>query len=489
VVITEIPYTMIGAGIGKFLSDVAALSESKLTNDIVDITNQSSKEGIRIVIELKKDADAENFRNLLYKKTRLEDTFGVNMLAIRDGRPETLDLKSAIACSADFQYELARRKFTNLLSREQKRREIQEGLIKACNVIDLVIEIIRGSKDRAMSKDCLVNGNTEGIRFRSRESAVMAAQLLFTEAQADAILDMRLYKLSGLELQALIKEHEETVANIYYYEDILEQRESMTRVIVKELKDIRKKYAVPRRTEIVQAEEVVVKPREVAEEEVIFLMDRFGYARVVDTGTFERNQEAIYAEQRFVLRVKNTGRICLFTEEGLLHTVRVSDLPSGKLRDKGVPVDNVSNFVSSKESIVFAASQSELNLYRLLFVTRNAMMKVVDGGEFDVSRRTVAATALGEGDTVLSVAVLTDQVNVILQSKKGMFLKFPVEQISEKKKGAVGVRGMKLDAGDELEAVYYTTALDSPTITWRDRPLSLGHLKLANRDGKGTKQR
>ncbi len=489
VVITEIPYTMIGAGIGKFLSDVAALSESKLTNDIVDITNQSSKEGIRIVIELKKDADAENFRNLLYKKTRLEDTFGVNMLAIRDGRPETLDLKSAIACSADFQYELARRKFTNLLSREQKRREIQEGLIKACNVIDLVIEIIRGSKDRAMSKDCLVNGNTEGIRFRSRESAVMAAQLLFTEAQADAILDMRLYKLSGLELQALIKEHEETVANIYYYEDILEQRESMTRVIVKELKDIRKKYAVPRRTEIVQAEEVVVKPREVAEEEVIFLMDRFGYARVVDTGTFERNQEAIYAEQRFVLRVKNTGRVCLFTEEGLLHTIRVSDLPSGKLRDKGVPVDNVSNFVSSKESIVFAASQSELNLYRLIFVTRNAMMKVVDGGEFDVSRRTVAATALGEGDTVLSVAVLTDQVNVILQSKKGMFLKFPVEQIPEKKKGAVGVRGMKLDAGDELEAVYYATALDSPTITWRDRPLSLGHLKLANRDGKGTKQR
>ena len=489
VVITEIPYTMIGAGIGKFLSDVAALSESKLTNDIVDITNQSSKEGIRIVIELKKDADAENFRNLLYKKTRLEDTFGVNMLAIRDGRPETLDLKSAIACSADFQYELARRKFTNLLSREQKRREIHEGLIKACNVIDLVIEIIRGSKDRAMSKDCLVNGNTEGIRFRSRESAVMAAQLLFTEAQADAILDMRLYKLSGLELQALIKEHEETVANIYYYEDILEQRESMTRVIVKELKDIRKKYAVPRRTEIVQAEEVVVKPREVAEEEVIFLMDRFGYARVVDTGTFERNQEAIYAEQRFVLRVKNTGRVCLFTEEGLLHTIRVSDLPSGKLRDKGVPVDNVSNFVSSKESIVFAASQSELNLYRLIFVTRNAMMKVVDGGEFDVSRRTVAATALGEGDTVLSVAVLTDQVNVILQSKKGMFLKFPVEQIPEKKKGAVGVRGMKLDAGDELEAVYYATALDSPTITWRDRPLSLGHLKLANRDGKGTKQR
>ena len=173
VVITEIPYPMIGMNISKFLMDVAALAESKKTQDIVDISNQSSKEGIRIVIELRKDADPENFVNLLYKKTRLEDTFGVNMLAIYNGRPETLGLRAVLKAVVDFQYEVATRKYTNLLAKEMDRREVQEGLIKACNVIDLIIEILRGSKDRAMAKDCLVNGKVEGIKFKSKESKII----------------------------------------------------------------------------------------------------------------------------------------------------------------------------------------------------------------------------------------------------------------------------------------------------------------------------
>ncbi len=240
VVITEIPYTMIGANIGKFLSDVAALSETKKTQDIVDISNQSSKEGIRIVIELRKDADPENFVNMLYKKTRLEDTFGVNMLAIYNGRPEIMGLKQVIKANVDFQYQTATRKYNNLLAKELERKEIQEGLIKACNVIDLIIEILRGSKDRNMAKACLVEGKTEGIRFKSKESGIMAAQLRFTDKQANAILEMRLYKLIGLELEALIKEHEETVANIYRYEDILERRDSMAQVIINELDGFKK---------------------------------------------------------------------------------------------------------------------------------------------------------------------------------------------------------------------------------------------------------
>ena len=195
VVITEIPYTMIGLNISKFLSDVAALAETKKTQDILDISNQSSKEGIRIVIELRKDADPENFVNLLYKKTRLEDTFGVNMLAISDGRPETMGLKQILKACIDFQFEVATRKYNNLLAKELERKEIQEGLIKACNVIDLIIEILRGSKDRAMAKACLTEGKTDGIKFRSKESKIMAAQLMFTEKQANAIMEMRLYKL------------------------------------------------------------------------------------------------------------------------------------------------------------------------------------------------------------------------------------------------------------------------------------------------------
>ena len=489
VVITEIPYPMIGANIGKFLADVAALAEMKKTADISDISNQSSKEGIRIVIELKRDADVDNFINMLYKKTRLEDTFGVNMLAIADGRPETLGLRAILKAHVDFLYQVTTRKYENLLAKERSRREIQEGLIKACNVIDLIIEILRGSRDRAMAKACLVEGKTDGIRFKSKESKLMAGQLSFTENQANAILEMRLYKLIGLELEALIKEHEETLANIYRYEDILERRESMAQVIINELDEIKKKFARPRRTVIDNCAEAVFEEKKVEEVDVMFLMDRFGYARTIDLSVYERNKEAADAENRFAFQCRNTGRICLFTNTGQLYTIKVSDLPYGKFRDKGVPVDNVSNYDSTKEEIRNVCSQSELNLCRVIFTTKMGMIKVVDGGEFDVMKRTVAATRLQDGDEVKDVTVLKEQQTVVLQTHKGFFLRFAVEEIPEKKKAAVGVRAIRLSPEDFVEAVHFTEPGKEGSIPFGDRQLELSRLKIAKRDGKGTKVR
>lgn len=489
VVITEIPYPMIGMNIAKFLQDVAALSESKKTMDILDISNQSSKEGIRIVIELRKDADPENFVNLLYKKTRLEDTFGVNMLAISNGRPETMGLKAILKANVDFQYQTATRKYTNLLAKELEKKEIQEGLIKACNVIDLIIEILRGSKDRAMAKACLTEGKIDGIKFKSKESKIMATQLMFTEKQANAILEMRLYKLIGLEIEALINDHEETMANIYRYEDILERRDSMAQVIMNELDEIKKEYGRKRRTAIENAEEAVYKEKEIEEVEVMFLMDRFGYAKTVDLSTYERNKEAADFENRFVFPCKNTGKVCLFTNTGQLHTIKVMDLPFGKFRDKGIPIDNISNYNSEKETIVYITSQTELNLRQVVFVTAQSMMKLVDGGEFDVSKRTVAATKLSENDEVISVMSLLEQRNIVLQTRDGFFLRFPIEEIPEKKKGAVGVRGMKLSAKDAVTNVYYTQNGVETTIQYKEKPVILNNLKPAKRDQKGTKIR
>ena len=488
-VISEIPYTMIGANISKFLQDVAALYEQKKAPEIVDISNQSSKEGIRIVIELKKDTDVENFKNLLYKKTRLEDTFGVNMIAIADGRPETLGLKSIIAKNVAFQYEVATRKYTNLLNKELEKREIQEGLIRACNIIDLIIEILRGSKDRNMVKSCLTSGVTDGINFRSKESRVMASQLNFTEKQANAILDMRLYKLIGLEIDALIKEHEETTANIYRYEDILDRRDSMAQVIIQELDELKKEYHTARRTKIENAEEAVYEERKQEEMEVMFLMDRFGYCKTVDLATYERNKETIQAELKYIVKCKNTGKICIFTNIGQLHTIKVSDIPFGKFRDKGMPVDNISNYDSSKEDIIIITSQTDLNLYRLLFVTKQAMCKIVSGGEFDVAKRAVAATKLSEDDELVSIALLTEQQNIILQTANGFFLRFPIDEISIMKKNAVGVRGIRLNEGDYIENVYYTHATDNQSITYKNKNIELNKIKLGKRDAKGTKIR
>ena len=356
-------------------------------------------------------------------------------------------------------------------------------------MIDLIIEILRGSKDRNMAKSCLVEGKIDGIKFKSKESKIMATQLQFTEKQANAILDMRLYKLIGLEIEALINEHEETMANIYRYEDILSRKASMAQVIMNELEAIKKEYAHPRRTVIENAEEAVYEEKKPEEMEVIFLMDRFGYAKTVDTVTYERNKEAADAENKYIVNCKNTGKICLFTNLGQLHTVKVSDLPFGKFRDKGTPIDNVSNFSSAKEEILCVASQTELNLYRIVFVTRQSMMKVVDGGEFDVNKRTVASTKLSDDDEVISVVILKEQRNIVLQSKEGFFLRFPIEEIPEKKKAAIGVRGMRLGDKDYLEAVYYTQNAIESTIEYKNKNLSLNGLKLGKRDGKGTKVR
>ena len=488
VVISEIPYPMIGANIAKFLMDVAALSEQKKTMDLVDITNQSSKEGIRIVIELKKDADVDNFINMLYKKTRLEDTFGVNMLAIADGRPETMSLKQIIKCNVDFQYEVNTRKYNTLLQKEQEKKEIQEGLIKACNVIDLIIEILRGSKDRAMAKACLVEGKTDGIKFKFKESKIMASQLAFTEKQANAILEMRLYKLIGLELEALINEHEETMANIYRYEDILSRRDAMAQVIMNELDDIKKSYGRPRKTVIENMAEAVYEEKKPEAMDVVFLMDRFGYAKTIDIATYERNKEAADSENKYVFTCKNTGKICVFTNMGQLHTIKVSDIPYGKFRDKGIPIDNISNYNSEKEMVIAVTSQTDLNLYRVVFATKQSMLKIVDGGEFDVSKRTVASTKLQDGDEVVNVTVLNDQKEIVLQSAEGYFLKFSLDEIPEKKKGAVGVRGMKLGSKDFVENVYFT-GIWAKTIEYKEKQLELSRLKAGKRDTKGTKIR
>ena len=359
-VITEIPYTMIGAGIGKFLNDVCALVETKKTNDIVDISNMSSKEGIRIVIELKKGADVENLTNMLYKKTRLEDTFGVNMLAVADGRPETMGLKKIIEHHVDFQFELATRKYKTLLAKERDRKEIQEGLIKACDVIDLIIEILRGSQSVADARACLTQGITENIKFKSGISRKMAAMLRFTERQANAILEMRLYKLIGLEIEALMKEHEETLKNIARYEDILNNYDSMAEVIIEDLEHFKKEYARKRRTVVENGQEAVYEEKKVEEQEVVFLMDRFGYAKTVDVATYERNKEAADAENKWIVNCINTGKLCVFTNTGKMHQIKVLDLPYGKFRDKGQPIDNVSNYDSTQEMVVYMCDELQL---------------------------------------------------------------------------------------------------------------------------------
>ena len=489
IVITEIPYTMIGAGIGKFLNDVCNLVETKKTTDIVDISNQSSKEGIRIVIELKKGADVENLTNMLYKKTRLEDTFGVNMLAVADGRPETMGLKRIIEAHVDFQFDMATRKYNTLLKKEQDKKEIQEGLIKACDVIDLIIEILRGSRNVKDAKACLMHGETENIQFKSKVSKKMAAMLRFTERQATAILEMRLYKLIGLEIEALQKEHEETLGKIAKYEDILNNYDSMAAVIMEDLDHIKKEFSRKRRTVVENAEEAVFEEKKIEEQQVVFLMDRFGYTRTVDQSTYDRNKEAADNENKYILNCMNTGKICIFTKDGKMHQVKVMDIPYGKFRDKGLPIDNISNYDSTQEEIVYICDAEQMRYVKLLFATKQGMVKKVDGSEFQVTKRTIAATKLQPEDEVIQIQVVTENQQIVLQTQDGFFLRFPADEVTEKKKGAIGGRGIRLKKNDELIHVYLFDDGTEYKIEYHEKEVTLNRLKQAKRDGTGTKYR
>ena len=542
-VITEIPYTMIGANISKFISDVISLVENKKTNDIVDISNASDKNGIRIVLELKKGADVEKLTNMLYKKTRLEDTFGVNMLAIADGRPEVMGLKSIIKYNVDFQYEITTRKYTTMLNKALEQKEIKEGLIRATNIIDLIIEIIRGSQQLKQAKDCLVNGNTEGIKFKNPESELLAANLNFTEKQAQAILDLRLAKLIGLEVLALQKEYEDLVNKIAKYEDILHSRRSMTKVIKKDLLAIKKEYGQPRRTVIEDGKEAVFDDNKIIEQEVVFVMDKFGYAKLIDQATFDRNREAIIKENKYCFNCMNTDKVCIFTDNGNMHQIKIIKMPIKKFRDKGVPIDNLGNYSSAGESIVALFSASMIKDKKLLFTTKKGMMKLVDGSEFETTRNTIAATKLGEDDSLVGVQItritskpvedeeyempvaLTggsddefmpmDDVQLemnfdtpsqmdsagnntelqytreilVLQTENGVFLRFPLKEIPEKKKTAVGVRGIKLNADDFVSNVYLLDVGDNDVVEYKGKKVELRKLKTGRRDTKGVKVR
>ena len=471
-IVTEIPYTMIGAGLNKFLQDVADLVESKKLPEVVDISNQSDKNGTRIVLELRKDADIDRVKNMLYKKTKLEDSFGVNMLAIAQGRPETLNLLSILQNFLDFQYENATKKYNILLEKEIEKKEIQEGLIRACDCIDQIIAILRKSKNISLARERLM------------------AELEFTQRQAQAILEMKLYKLIGLEVEALLKENRQTLKNIKNYTKLLQSQKSMDEVLIADLLEIKEKFGRQRRTSLEDAEEAVVVELPKVAQKIVFVMDRFGYAKTMDFGLFEKNRETVESEYKYVVPMMSDDKVCIFTDLGLLHQVKAENILSGKLRDKGIPLDNLCKLDTSKEEIRFIVSFAQVSdeEKRLLFVTELGLIKQIDGKELSTNNRQVVATKLGEGDKVLSVRLVSvdsGYEEVILVSDGGYIVKFPLIAVNLYKKTSKGEKAMRLLEGEKLVAMYLLS--DGDIVKIHGKPVNLLKLKLSNRNDRGTK--
>ena len=488
-VVTEIPYPMIWAT-DKFLSDVCDLAENKMLPEVVDVADHTSRDGIRLVIELKKDADVNRVLSVLYKKTQLESTFPVNMLCIADGKPQVLNLKEILEHHIKFRFQCEHRKYEYMLKKEEDKQEIQEGLIKACDVIDTIIEILRGSKEVKDAKACLMTGDTTNIKFKTKTAEKKAATFTFTERQAQAILDMRLQKLIGLEINELVAENKKTKKNIATYNKYLTDNSAMTAVIIEDMERIKNEYGYDRRTEIIDMEDAVIEEKKAPAQPVVVLMDKFGYTRVIDAQTYERNKEAADMENKYVIPCMSDTKICIFTPTGNMHQIKVSSIPLKKFRDKGIPVDNISTFDSTKEQILRIYPESDFeNGKKYLMTTKMGMMKQIDASEFVVSKKLTAATKLNPEDALVDFQPMCDKAMIVLQTTDGFFLKFNGTDVPEKKKGAVGVRGIKLQKKDIVESVYmYTDGIDTK-VQYKDKEITLNRLKTAKRDGTGIKQR
>ncbi len=482
IVVTEIPFTMIGC-IDKFMDTVADLARTKVMLDVMDIKNFSSKEGVRIVIELRKGADVEQNINLLFKKAKLEDTFGYNAVLLSGGVPYQMSILRILTEFVDFYRETITRKYRHLLACEKKAAEVKEGLIIAVDCIDTIIEVFRGSTVVPMAKKCLMKGIIDGIKFKTKRCEKIAKSFCFTEIQANAILEMRLQKLIGLEMTMLMKELDRCKKNIELYSGLLASKTKMNNKMKADLFEVKKKYAVKRKTEIIDADAIVLKKTEIKEERVYALVNRFGYIKLVDEATFERNKENVNKDYRYVCEVMNTGKLYIFTEGGKCHQIKVMSVPMGRYNDKGIPLEQISSLTMGEETICVISDYKPKE--KLLFVTETGLVKRVLLSEFDTSRKTTDATKLTDGDKLVFVGIAKDKQSIVLISKTGMCVAFDCASVKLLRKNSVGVIGMKFNANDSLCFAIVTN--EDGIFEFEQKKYSISQLEFGKRNTRGKK--
>lgn len=483
-VVTEIPYTMIGDSIGKFLQSVADLVENRTLPDITDITNQTSKDGIRIVFELKKGADPEYIKNILYRKTKLEDTYGVNMLSVYRGKPEVMGLKEILDAYCGFRIETETRRCRCILRRTEERVEILEGLIRAVDEMDTIIEIFRGSRTIKQSKDCLVSGITDGIRFKTKQCEMKAAGFRFTEQQAEAVLSMKLSRLVGLETEELRKELEKKKKQAEKYMKLLSDVNELKKEIKKDLLALKERFGTGRMTVITDVRTEDVPEREEPETEVVILMDRFNYIHCVDRQSYEKNADTACADFRYSAVSSSRSRVAVICDHGKAHIIKTKDIPAGKLRDKGQPLDNLCNYDSRTERVTGLIPVGDCSQH--LFVTSGGGVKAVESSEYDLTRKTVDATKLKDGETIISVIKKDCGGHIVIGTKNGYYIRFRQDEVPVQKRNATGVLGIRLAENDD--AVYACGVRStSDKVIINETVTDAGRVKPMKRGGRGTK--
>ncbi len=487
IVITEIPYTSTGNKT-KLVEALSDVMKSKVFEEIADVRDESSKD-VRIVIEVKKDRDVDNLLNGLFKKTPLENTYTVNLLAVKDQQPIVFGLKGLIREFISYQEEIYTKEYENRLLKAKDRQEVVEGLLRATDIIDLIIEILRGSTSVKQAKACLTTGDVTDIKFKSAESKMQAILLDFTERQADAILSMQLSRLIGLEIKKLREEGETIKNNILEYEKILGSEKELHKVIKKQLSEFKKTFARDRRTMITVAEQTnyVVEERI---EDIYVLVDKFGYTKSVDMGVYGKATSEQLADYTYQIKMKSNDRLCVFTAEGNMYQVKAQTIPRTRIKEKGTLIHQLTKI--GKEEVILYAGLEELFECSFLFVTKDGYVKIVSGIEFDTMRSVVSATKLEENDTLVGIVKLTatdilaENRKVILLTQAGLSLAFPLEEVAEFKKTSRGVKGIALDKDDKVVCAAVVSPADE-TFIYKGKELSAKKVKVKKRGAKGQK--
>lgn len=486
IVITEIPHTVAGNKT-KLVESLSSLMRDKVFDEIYDVRDESSKEGIRIVIEVKKDRDVQNLLNGLYKKTAMEDTYSVNLLAVKNQQPIVFNLKTLITEFISFQKDLYTREYTHLLEKSEARLEVVNGLILATDLIDLIIEILRGSSSIKQAKDCLINGTVADINFKSNASRMQALTLRFTQSQADAILAMPLSRLVGLELQKLVEEQGSLITKIAEYRTVLDSEHELFKVIKKRLREFKKQFNTPRKTTLTEVVNCDYK-EEVKIEDIYVLIDKFGYTKSVDTASMARVSEDTINEYAHVIPMKSDDKLCVFTAEGNMYQVKAATIPRVKMRDKGTLISNLCKV--GNEDIIRYINFEKLFESQLAFTTKKGFVKLVSGAEFETNRFQIAATKLETDDAVAGISVisaeeaLSGDMKYIILTEKGASLGFNLEEVSELKKTSRGVKGIDLSKDD---FVSYSTVLpmSAETFEYNSKTLSAKKVRTRKRGAKG----
>ena len=455
IVITEIPFQI---NKSAMLEKILKLSEEKKAafSGIYDIRDESDKDGMRAVVEVRKDADPQRILSLLYKYSDLQITFGVNMVAIAGGKPVQMGLKQIIAHYIDYQKQVVTRRTQYELQQAKARAHILEGLMIALDNLDEVIALIRASKTPKDAREGLM------------------ARFALTEIQAQAILDMRLQRLTNLEIETLRKEYADLLKLIARLEGILASEKKLIQVIRKEMEEIAEEYADPRRTTF---EEVTETPAISIEEEPVILdatvlYTRAGYLRRVDPAALKRaplpTRHENYDESALYRFDSNTAEtLYIFTDHGNCYPVPVSSLAEVKPRDRGQLLSGVLAGLEENENalLMFTAKPADLaTMPDLIFITEKGTVKRSLASDYDVRSKKYATVTLKEKDGLLGILFASDGEDLLLVSRDGMSIRFPVDDIPVQGRTAGGVKGMTLEPGDQVSAFGKITENDEVTV-------------------------